>query len=181
VDALAVFDDGSGPALYAAGKFTVMGGMATSRVARWSGSAWSTLGAGLDGPVSALFVNDDGSGPALVAAGAFSSAGGQPAANIARWRNGQWSPLGARPQRRDALPGLLRRPAPRRRPLHGLGSTAAAHIAAWNGSAWTGVGAPPGVNDDVLSLCVYDDGSGARLYAGGHFTMAGNVTRATSP
>lgn len=36
--ALAVFNDGTGPALYAAGSFTQAGGIPANRVARWNGS-----------------------------------------------------------------------------------------------------------------------------------------------
>jgi len=67
--ALAVFDDGHGPALYAGGSFTTAGGAAASRIARWDGSSWSAVGSGLDGPVWALLEHDDGSGPALHAGG----------------------------------------------------------------------------------------------------------------
>jgi len=46
VRALAVFDDGSGPALYAGGDFTTAGGVAANRIAKWNGSSWSQLGSG---------------------------------------------------------------------------------------------------------------------------------------
>src|SRR6187399_3499141 len=88
VRALAVFDDGSGPALFAAGEFT-QAGVATARgVARWDGSAWSLLGAGLGGSLPnahALAVFDDGSGPALYVGGSFTSAGLASANRIAKW------------------------------------------------------------------------------------------------
>lgn len=51
VSSLAVLDDGSGPALYAGGSFDEIGGVPASHVARWAGSRWSRLGAGLEGPV----------------------------------------------------------------------------------------------------------------------------------
>jgi len=47
VGALTVFDDGSGPALYAGGNFTIAGGVAANRVAKWNGSSWSSLGSGV--------------------------------------------------------------------------------------------------------------------------------------
>ena len=52
VHALAVFDDGGGPALYAGGDFTTAGGVAANRIAKWDGSSWSALGSGMndDGP-----------------------------------------------------------------------------------------------------------------------------------
>ncbi|TVQ64173.1 MAG: hypothetical protein EA378_00100, partial [Phycisphaerales bacterium] len=79
IRAMAVFDDGSGPALYAGGVFTTAGGVEVNRVARWNGSTWSALegpsGIGVNGTVRALAVYDDGSGPALYAGGYFSTAG----------------------------------------------------------------------------------------------------------
>src|SRR5258706_249548 len=53
---LAVFDDGSGPALYAGGNFTTAGGAPANYIARWSGSSWSQLGSGMNGYVNALTV-----------------------------------------------------------------------------------------------------------------------------
>jgi hypothetical protein len=95
VDALAVYDDGGGPALYAGGAFGFAGGIEVNRIARWDGSAWSPLaapgGVGLDGPVRALAVFDDGGGPALYVGGDFTTAGGVPANNIARWDGAAWS------------------------------------------------------------------------------------------
>ncbi|TVQ64130.1 MAG: hypothetical protein EA378_00145, partial [Phycisphaerales bacterium] len=79
IRAMAVFNDESGPALYAGGSFTTAGGVEVNRVARWNGSAWSALegpsGIGVNGTVRALAVFDDGSGPALYAGGYFSTAG----------------------------------------------------------------------------------------------------------
>ncbi|MCC5787990.1 MAG: hypothetical protein JJU33_14960 [Phycisphaerales bacterium] len=90
VYALEVFDDGTGPALYAGGVFTEAGGNPASNIARWDGAAWSPLGAGVSGGqwtpiVFAMTVFDDGTGPALYAGGRFEAAGGSPASNIARW------------------------------------------------------------------------------------------------
>ena len=100
VSALAVFDDGSGPALYAGGTFTTAGGVAANNIARWDGSSWAPLGSGVDGPfsspkVDALTVFDDGSGPALYVAGYFTTAGGMAASNIAKWDGSSWTPLGS--------------------------------------------------------------------------------------
>ena len=44
VRALEVFDDGGGPALYAAGQFMSAGGVAASMIAKWNGTSWSALG-----------------------------------------------------------------------------------------------------------------------------------------
>jgi hypothetical protein len=69
---LTVFDDGTGPALYAAGIFDTAGDVAvTNGIARWDGTAWRSLGGEMEGSASALTVFDDGSGPALYAGGFF--------------------------------------------------------------------------------------------------------------
>src|SRR5258708_33671922 len=91
VAALTVFDDGTGPALYAGGKFTAAGGVVVNNIAKWDGTQWSALGSGMgDGflspSVSALTVFDDGTGAALYAGGQFATAGGVAANDIAAWR-----------------------------------------------------------------------------------------------
>ena len=91
-DALAVFDDGAGPALYAAGAFNNAGGQPAHRIARWRHNAWSAVGQGLDGDASALTVFGlPGSQPMLIVGGAFTTAGGLPAPHIAAW-GPRWSP-----------------------------------------------------------------------------------------
>src|SRR4029077_18796893 len=44
--ALAVFDDGSGPGLYVGGQFGSAGGVTALHAARWNGASWSALGSG---------------------------------------------------------------------------------------------------------------------------------------
>jgi len=103
--ALTVFDDGTGPALYAAGSFTTAGGaadgtgpavyaggqfstaggVAANSVAKWDGTQWAPLDTGTNGIVFALTVFDDGNGPALYVGGSFTRAGGQLASSIAAW------------------------------------------------------------------------------------------------
>lgn len=69
---LIVWDDGTGPALYACGDFSVLGG--PNRVAKWNGTNWESLGlgVGLDGggtnrpPANCMAVFDDGTGPAAL-------------------------------------------------------------------------------------------------------------------
>jgi hypothetical protein len=96
VNALAVFDDGSGPALYAAGRFFSAGGKSAANIAKWDGTKWSALGTGINGEVYALQAFDDGfgGGPVLYAGGLFSKAGGLSAKYIARWDGVSWSPVG---------------------------------------------------------------------------------------
>jgi hypothetical protein len=94
VAALATFDDGSGPALFAGGMFTIAGGVPAANIAKWNGSSWSPVGGGMDDQVFGLCVFDDGSGPALYAAGEFTHAGAVLANHIARWDGTSWFALG---------------------------------------------------------------------------------------
>jgi hypothetical protein len=86
VEALLVFDDGTGSALYAAGTFDVAGGMPAHNVARWNGASWSPLADGRPGPCTALAVHGTDAGSALHVGGdlAFSVVG-IAGVGIARW------------------------------------------------------------------------------------------------
>jgi hypothetical protein len=191
VQALSVFDDGSGAALYAGGGFTSAGGISANRIARWSGSAWSALGSGIAGSpfypppsVFALAVFDDGSGRALCAGGHFTSAGGLSLNGLAQWEATGWSRLGhGLDARVRALATYDDGGGPS---LYAAGEflTAGgletARIARWNGASWSAlgsglVGAQGGVDISAFALAVYDDGGGAKLYASGNFSFAGGV------
>ncbi len=186
VNALTVFDDGSGagPSLYAGGLFTTAGGVSASRIARWDGQNWSPLGGGMNGGVADLTVFDDGSGagPALYAGGNFTTAVGVSANHIARWDGQNWSPLGSGMDSfvhaltvfddgSGAGPALYAGGN-----FTTAGGVSANFIARWDGQNWSPLGS--GMDSFVLALTVFDDGSGAgpALYAGGNFTTAGGVS-----
>jgi hypothetical protein len=193
VHALAVFDDGSGagPALYAGGDFTMAGGQAANRIARWDGIGWSAVSSGTSAAVYALTVFDDGSGagPALYAGGKFSTAGGQSAMRLAKWDGQSWSAVGGGIASGDGVwafavfddgsgagPALYAGGD-----FHSAGGTSAESIARWDGQAWSALGSgldpyPSSLDTPtVQALAVFDDGSGAgpALFAGGQFDAAG--------
>jgi hypothetical protein len=87
VNALAAMPDGS---LVAAGQFTSAGGVAANHIARWNGTSWSALGAGLGSAVTALGLLPNGD---VVASGSFATAGGIAAAGVARWNGASWSAI----------------------------------------------------------------------------------------
>lgn len=193
VFALATFDDGNGPALYAAGWFASAGGTPTNSIARWDGTTWTTLGSGvLDGTsvglVYALAVHDDGSGPALFVGGDFTSAGGVIANNIAKWDGATWSALGSGTAGGSVSPAVYSLASFDDGSHVALyaggeftlaGGSTVNGVAKWNGASWSplaggvsvGGFAPPG----VYALAAYDDGSGPGLYVGGYFsTVSGS-------
>lgn len=88
-----------GDALIAGGVFDrTDGNVIANNVARFDGTRWSALGAGVDGRVLALATY----GGNLVAGGDFTMAGGGPAVHIALWDGSGWVPL--RPTTAELLP-----------------------------------------------------------------------------
>ncbi|GAA4347170.1 hypothetical protein GCM10023185_02050 [Hymenobacter saemangeumensis] len=168
--------------VYAGGRFTQAGALATNNIAKWNGTAWSSLGTGItwstgfNNGVYALVVAPGGE---LYASGAFTHAGGVVVNNIAKWDGSNWSALGT---------GLVlannTAPAVKALALTGTGelyaggdfiqagSQLANHVAKWNGTAWStlGTGATNGVNREVRALAVTSLGE---LYVGGFFDQAG--------
>ena len=179
--ALAVYDDGGGPALYAGGFFDSAGGVPASRIARWDGASWSALGSRVRGGfVSGVGVFEEGSGPALFAAASIAIAGGVSVNHVARWNGTSWSAVGSGFFLNNTVYALA---------VYDDGSGAALYvggaftlpsgwptmgrIARWNGTSWSQVGG--GTDGLVLALGAFDDGSGSKLYVGGDFWLAGST------
>jgi hypothetical protein len=143
VRALTVFDDGTGPSLYAAGYFNKSGDLSTQLldIARWDGAHWQAVGGGLVQPnpydpaegVHCMSVYDDGSGPALYVGGMFDLAGDVPVKGLARWDGQAWSAVGE----------PLLQTCPEFCPIK------------------------------VYTLCTFDDGTGPALWVGGDFQAPG--------
>lgn len=101
--AMRVFDpDGAGPLpaeLVVGGFFSVDGVPGSANIARWDGTRWEALGAGLNGTVTSLVEWDpDGAGPQptkLLASGAFSASGSVPLPGLAGWDGVAWTSLPA--------------------------------------------------------------------------------------
>jgi hypothetical protein len=180
VQALAAFNDGAGPALYAGGDFTMAGGAPAIRVAKWDGQSWSALGDGADGTVRALAAIDGGQagGPALYVGGQFSGAGGMTVNRIAKWDGQSWSPLGTGVSLTVWALAIFDDGTGPALYVGGDFTNAsgvdANRIAKWDGTSWTPLGG--GMNNSVRALTVFDDGGGPALYAGGMFNTADGVT-----
>lgn len=85
VEALAGFDDGTGPALYVGGWFEIAGEQPASRIARWDGENWSNLGFGVNERLWTILPYDAGDGEALYVGGHFTASGGAVSNRITRW------------------------------------------------------------------------------------------------
>jgi hypothetical protein len=81
--------------LYAGGNFTMAGGIAANRIAKWDGASWSALGSGCNAWVESIAFADNGAGGTDVyVGGQFTTAGGLPASGIAKWDGAAWSAVG---------------------------------------------------------------------------------------
>jgi hypothetical protein len=179
VNALTVWDDGTGPALYAGGFFATAGGMTVNSIAKWDGAAWSPVGSGssgVGGGVMALTVFDDGTGPALYVGGNFGTIGGV-ANNVAKWDGVAYSPVGSGLGTVQTLTVFDDGTGPA---LYAGGNSFllgggmyASHVAKWNGTSWSYLGS--GVSGPVRALMAFDDGTGPALYVAGGFISAGGM------
>jgi hypothetical protein len=158
--------------LVAGGAFTQAGGTSARGIARWNGSTWSGLGAGLaGGPVRALAVTEMGE---VLAGGSFTEAGGIAASRVARWSGGRWHALG------KGVDGTVFAVAPAgvAGQVYAGGSfTSPRFFSRWDGVRWRAYGAglacaaagciPAGLG--LLSA------PGGDLYVGGYFDHAGGI------
>jgi len=180
--AIAGFDDGSGPAIYVGGAFNIVYDcdgcppVHAEHIAKWDGTSWQPVGAGLNEKVRTLTVYDDGTGAALYAGGDFVLYEGEWSPSVAKWDGAAWQPVGFglnAPVRAFAIHdnGAI--------PFLAVGGEfwhaffePMKSIAKWNGLAFEPVG------DELISkvdtLIVYDDGDGETLYAGGLFSESLN-------
>ena len=92
-----IYDDGTGPALYIVGRFSVPGGV-NGHIARWNGSEFVEVGDGVTGGsnprATILAVHDFGDGEELVIGGNFFQAGSIDASCIVRWNGSEFLPAG---------------------------------------------------------------------------------------
>jgi hypothetical protein len=153
--------------LYVGGEFTTAGGMPAQNIARWDGTAWSTVGTGLDnGTVLALLVYEG----ELYAGGDFENAGGVEVNGIAKWDGNSWSAVGP-----GFFGGPVRALAEYNTDLYAGGEfidngiITLNRIARWDGLEWSAVA--DGFDNAVYALHEYD----GELCAGGSFTTTGAV------
>jgi hypothetical protein len=166
VNALQVFDDGSGPALFVGGLFGSAGGTSVSSVAKWNGTQWSAASAA--DLVTAFAVYNDGTGPALYAGGSFF--GGT--ARVARWDGTNWIGL---PNPLMLLPeALIAVNEGSGQVLYAGGGAfgGCPRIDKWDGHTWSALGSGP--NATVWALGAFGaPGNDPDVFVGGQFTRVG--------
>lgn len=134
-------------ALTVGGTFGALGTVAVSNIGQWTGSAWTALGAGLNGSVLALAYDRTGS---LVAGGTFTASGTTAIAGAARWNGTSWQTMDAGVSGASvtsSLPGITAFATDSSGDVVAIGNftsaggSTSANIALWNGSAWQPLGA----------------------------------------
>jgi hypothetical protein len=178
INTLVAFDDGNGEQLYAGGWFTQAGGASANRIARWNPTTqqWSTLGDGFEGPVLAMAVYDDGNGPALYVGGAFTNAGGAEFDYVARWDTDQeaWSIVGG--EMDGGINDMIVYDDGTGAALYAtgwfqnIGGQPINRIARWDGQSWSPLG--QGINASGRGFAIYEDSIGSALYVVGSFSTA---------
>lgn len=186
------FDDGDGPALYAGGRFSSVGGVTAKSVARWRGGVWESLGTTLGHQVFDLHVHDDGredgDGPFLVAACDPWGMEIWAWPRVLRWEDGTWQPLDAGQNDEDQNDEGQADAGQNNAALTGSSAFAlATHddgsgpklyasmyvegdaIWVWDGETWSHL--PPSIYGAVTALVSHDDGTGPALYVGGVSTI----------
>jgi hypothetical protein len=177
VRALAIGSNGD---LYAAGDFTLAGGLPANHIARWDGETWHALGAGTDGPVYTLAADPAGG---VYVGGRFLTAGDVEAPSVARWNGTEWVALGTGLHNgRNINTGVYSLGRVLTLVLDANGAVLAGgnfatdganNLAEWDGSTWTAVAGDYFVHSmqsyfEITALAVGGDG---RLYIAGGFHL----------
>ncbi|HLP86205.1 MAG TPA: hypothetical protein VK157_17765 [Phycisphaerales bacterium] len=163
--------------LVVGGRFQNAGALRVNNIARWNGSTWFALDAGIAGEVRELAAFSNGD---IIAGGRFPTAGLNTANHVARWDGETWSMLGAL-AKADGTEGSVSALAVLPTGdviVAGTFATvqgvAASGIARWNGSTWSSLGTGlGGTSPAVFGLIVLPSGD---LIAAGAFTTADGVT-----
>lgn len=152
--------------IFVGGFFSDAGGTTANHIARWNGSQWFPLGAGVNGFMPAVYAIAC-AGNMVYAGGVFVTAGGQSSQGIAQWDGSAWHTLGG------GVNGSVYAIAIDGPNVYAggyfteAGGVAAHNIARWDGTSWHPMGT--GVDDVVRALTVYQ----GSIIAGGDFDSSG--------
>lgn len=160
-----------GGSLFVGGSFQLINGTVGGRIARWDGTNWHQVGAGVAASSTFSSIYSIASyGGLLIVGGSFTRAGDLPAQNLASWDGTQWRQFagGANDvvSRLRVVDGLLYAMGS----FTTIGGVACARVAVWDGVRWTSLGG--GVGGRALDVARF----GAEIVVAGGFQTAGGAT-----
>lgn len=157
-----LYADTTNNLLYASGDFRTTANDTIKGIAKWNGTAWDSLGSGLNSsPTAIAFYNGE-----LYAGGGFTQAGTISASHIARWNGVNWDSLPS-----NNIDNYVFALYEYNSELYVsgmfsyIGATTSRSIAKWSGNSWGTVGSPPWtlVRAEVMQEYM------GELYVGGYF------------
>lgn len=180
VFALKVFNDGSGEKLYAGGRFESIGGV-SGLIARWTGTAWQSIGTGVRGAVTFSGIEAIGVHEGEIYAGGWdlrpNGTGGT--SSVVRWSGSTWSRAGQYLGGRTTSLLSWDDGAGPRLYAGGTAQPGTAQLARLEGTTWVTVDGgmtepalPPSTFPSVFGLVTLGDD----LVVGGNFTQSGDTT-----
>jgi len=191
VNALEIFDDKTGPALYAGGDFDL--GNGDFNLAKWDGQAWIPATPALHwGQIHSLYSHSDGEETSLYAGGEFINIdGNEQQARIAKWDGTQWSSLGMGIADQFTYAGFYGSTRVYAinsfddgtgeslivaGSFYGTGHANTHNIAAWDGEDWSALEGYQAIKGDslVMDIMVADVAGETGVYACGQFGYAGD-------
>ncbi len=150
-----------GSDLYIAGSFNNVNGVAVNYIAKWNGSSWSSLGAGIfDQTIFSL--TSDGLGN-IYAGGNFTDVNGTGVNYIAKYDGTSWTPI------TNTFNNNVQSLLFINNKLYAAGRFTGG-IQSWDGTSWSSLGT--GLNDSAYSIASDSLGN---IYVGGNFNSAGGV------
>ena len=167
-------------ALYVGGTFDSVGGVAATNIAKWDGSSWSAVGAGLGIAGTSVYSDTNGVycltvySNKLIAGGYFNVASSLPVNNIAAWNGSTWSILGS------GVSGGVQAMSPYQNDLYASMSYSdgAGHstyfVSKWNGSSWTNIVAGPGTGTNYYGFLIKLMPFNGELLGAGDFGIINN-------
>jgi len=183
VSAMAIFDDGSGPALYIGGRFDTVDGVFARNLAKYDGKSWSPVGSGVIPEsvvqnIDDMVVYDDGNGPALYIVGATFSPNDDPGfVSCAKWDGETLTGIGQDVGGRVTSVRGFDDGTGSRLVIGGTATPGIEYIATLEDDTWVpfegGVGGdavPPSNFPSVFGLGLYE----GNLLVGGNFTEVGD-------
>lgn len=158
--------------VYAGGDFTANGDSDAINIAKWDGTAWSAIAAGVGAPSGPIFKIIESPSGTLYACGTFGAIGGDTDLSyITQWDGTTWSALGGGVE--DSVYAME---IAKNGDLYAggtfenaAGDTNCQYIARWNGYQWFPL--QSGLNNFVFTLKYFDD----LLFIGGSFVTEGDT------